>query len=513
MKASKQFLIMLCVSIPSFMINLDGNIIAVSLSSIARSLHADFAAVEWVISAYTLTFAAMLMPAGTLADRFGRKRILIIGLVLFTAASAICGAAHSDTALNWARALQGVGAALQLSAAMATLSHSFRGPARARAFSFWGSVIGVAIMLGPVAGGLITQYLGWRWIFFVNLPVGLSMIALTLYAVEDSKDPQAKRLDIAGVTTFSGFLILLTLALISGNRAGWSNAVILAEFIGAAVLFAAFLTVETLQGRPMVDLRFFCRPTYLGANIAGLAYGMAFLTMLTYLPMYFQNGMGHTPLDAGLLMLPMALPLFVVPRVVARWLAPHWSGRLLLSTGLALVGLGLIWTSTEMRSFTYAPILVSMLVASCGAGILNGETARVGMTVIPLDRAGMASGVSGTVKFSGIVIGFAMLGAILFSRVDALLANALPEYSVTVRKELARLITDGNWHAAQLLDVQANGVWFAQLSFGSGYEAVLFTAGAIALIAAALSWMLIDAGETAPLGTERIRDHAALLED
>jgi len=228
-KVSKNLLILLCVSIPSFMINLDGNIVAVSLTSIARSLHADFAAVEWVISAYTLTFAAMLMPAGTLADRFGRKRMLVIGLTLFTVASALCGAAQSDTMLNWARALQGVGAALQTSAALATLSHAFRGPARASAFSFWGSVIGVAIMLGPVAGGVITQYLGWRWAFYVNLPIGTAMIALTLFAVEDSKDPQAKRLDIAGVATFSGFLVLL-------------------------------------------------------------------------------NGMGHTPLVAGLLMLPMALP-------------------------------------------------------------------------------------------------------------------------------------------------------------------------------------------------------------
>ncbi|WP_410818161.1 MFS transporter [Paraburkholderia sp.] len=368
-------------------------------------------------------------------------------------------------------------------------------------------------MLGPVVGGLITQYLGWRWIFFVNLPVGTSMIALTLYAVEDSKDPQATRLDIAGVTTFSGSLILLTLALISGNRAGWSSHLILAEFIGAAALLAGFLTVETRQARPMVDLRFFQRPTYVGANIAGMAYGMAFLTMLTYLPMYFQSGMGRTPLDAGLLMLPMALPLFVIPRVVARWLAPHWSGRLLLSTGLALVGVGLIWTSTEMHSFAYAPIVVSMLVASCGAGILNGETARVGMTVIPADRAGMASGVSGTVKFSGIVIGFATLGAILFSRVEASLADALPGQSETVRKELTRMITGGNFHAAQLLEGQVGGVSFAQLSFGSGYEAVLFTAGAIALIAAALSWMLIDAGETAPLGAESIRDQVAALED
>ena len=500
MKTPEKLLILLCVSIPSFMTNLDANVVAVSLTSIARSLHADFAAIEWVVSAYTLTFAAMLMPAGTLADRFGRKWMLVIGLTMFTIASGLCGAARSDTMLNWARAMQGVGAALQLSAALATLSHSFRGVARARAFSFWGSVIGIAIMLGPVAGGLITQYLGWRWAFYVNLPIGAAMIALTLLAVEDSRDPHAERFDIAGVVTFSGSLTLLTLALISGNRAGWSSKLILAELIGAAVLFSGFLAVERRQIRPMVDLRFFRRTTYVGANIAGLAYAMAFLTMLTYLPLYFQNGMGRTPLTAGLLMLPMATPLFVIPRVVTHWLAPRWSGRALLSTGLVLIGVGLTWTGTEMHGFAYRPILLPMLIATCGAGILNGETTRVGMTVIPAERAGMASGVSGTVKFSGVVIGFAALGAILYSRVSASLAIALPGQSAAVQEKLTRAITGGNLDVAHTLAGHVGGSSFAQSSFGSGYEAMLITAGALALVAAALSWLLIKPGETAPFG-------------
>jgi EmrB/QacA subfamily drug resistance transporter len=341
MKTPEKLLVLLCVSIPSFMTNLDANIVAVSLSSIARSFQSDFTMIEWVVSAYTLTFAAMLMPAGTLADRFGRKRVLVIGLSIFTIASALCGAAPSDTILNWARAMQGVGAALQLSAALATLSQAFDGAARARAFSFFGSVIGVAIMLGPVGGGMITQYLGWRWAFYINLPIGAAMIALTLLVVEDSKDPHVKQLDMAGVGTFSGFLTLLTLALISGNRAGWSSKLILTELIGAAVLFAVFLTVERRQARPMIDLRFFRRSTYVGANVAGFAYAMTFLTMLTYLPLYFQSGMGHAPLAAGLLMLPMASPLFLIPRVASRGLAPRWSGRTLLSAGLVLIGIGL----------------------------------------------------------------------------------------------------------------------------------------------------------------------------
>jgi hypothetical protein len=227
---------------------------------------------------------------------------------------------------------------------------------------------------------------------------------------------------------------------------------------------------------------------------------MAFLTMLTYLPLYFQNGMGRTPLTAGLLMLPMATPLFVIPRVVTHWLAPRWSGRALLSTGLVLIGVGLTWTGTEMHGFAYRPILLPMLIATCGAGILNGETTRVGMTVIPAERAGMASGVSGTVKFSGVVIGFAALGAILYSRVSASLAIALPGQSAAVQEKLTRAITGGNLDVAQTLAGHVGGSSFAQSSFGSGYEAILITAGALALVAAALSWLLIKPGETAPFG-------------
>jgi EmrB/QacA subfamily drug resistance transporter len=499
MTTPNKLLVLLCVSIPSFMINLDANIVAVSLTSIARSLHADFAAIEWVVSAYTLTFAMLVLSAGTLADRFGRKRILILGLAVFTLASLICGAAHSSAVLNAARALQGVGAALQLSSALAILAHTFRGAERGRAFAFWGSVIGVAIMLGPVAGGFITQVLGWQWAFYVNLPVGIVMIALTLYAVEESKDPDAKSVDSAGVLTFSGFLGLLTLALISGNRLGWGSGRVIAELLVSVGLLAAFLFVETRQARPMIDLQFFRRPTYIGANIAGVAYAAAFLTMLTYLPIYFQSGLGFSPLTAGLLMLPMAFPLFAVPRVVTLYLDSRLSGRALLTIGLALVGTGLLWTSLEMRGFDYLPILIGMLVASTGAGILNGAIAKVSMTVIPPERAGMASGVSGTVRFSGVVVGFAALGAVLFARVGSSLASGLPQQSAAARFALTREIANGNLAgAAAAMGTHEDALALVRESFGQGYQAVLTSAGVLAAIACVLSWLLIRSAETAP---------------
>jgi EmrB/QacA subfamily drug resistance transporter len=508
-----RFLILLCVSVPSFMINLDANIVAVSLSSIAHSLHADFAAIEWVISAYTLAFATLLMPSGAMADRFGRKRTLLAGLAIFTLASVACGAARSSAMLDWARALQGIGAALQLSSALAILSHEFRGVARARAFAFWGSVIGVAIMLGPVAGGLITQVLGWQWAFYVNLPVGLVMIALTLYAVDESRDPEAMRVDLAGVVTLSGFLGLVTLALISGNRDGWASRPIVSELIASAVFLAAFLVAETVQKRPMVDLGYFMRRTYLGANIAAVAYAAAFLTMLTYLPFFFQGALGYSPLTAGLLMLPLAVPLFVVPRVVAVYLDHRLSGRALLAIGLALVGTGLLLTALRIALFNYRFIFESMVIASLGAGILNGQIAKVGMTVIPPERAGMASGVSGTMRFGGIVVGFAALGAVLFHRIGNNVGHALPALTGSAKLAITRAIANGDLLSATSLSQAGGGAAnLAKDSLGYGYEGVLLYASVLALAATALCFLLVNPLETAPLQAMAPRQFEASID-
>lgn len=496
---NRKLLLLLCVSVPSFMINLDANIVAVSLNSIAGSLHADFASIEWVISAYVLAFASLLMPAGALADRFGRKRILVLGLAIFTVASFFCGAATSVMSLNIARAVQGVGAALLLSAALAVLSHGFHGKERAKAFAFWGSVIGIAVMLGPVAGGLITQSLGWQWAFYVNLPIGAAIIALTLFAVEESKDPAASRIDLMGVVSFSGFLGLLTWALISGNREGWSNHAVLWRAGIAVLLLIAFLIVERRESRPMVDLAYFKERTFLGANIAGVTYPVTFLTMLTYLPFFFQNALHQTPLAAGLMMLPLAAPLFIVPRIVSAFLDHRLSGRALLSIGLCLVAVGLTMTSVVIGRLSYLAVLAPMFVASLGAGILNGQVPKVSMTVIPVERAGMASGIAGTVRFSGLVLGFAALGAVLFASIAGDIALHFPAASLHDQLQMTRLTANGNFAAAaQVLAGQNVDIATLIASLARGYQVLLGVAAVMAIIAAALTWWLTDAEETAP---------------
>lgn len=498
--ANHALLVLICTSAPSFMLQLDANIVSVSLPAIARSLGASFAGIEWVITAYMLSFASLLMPAGALADRFGRKKLLIIGLSVFTLASLLCGTAPNLSVLIAARALQGAGAAMQLSSALATLSHAFQGAARARAFSFWGSVVGIGMACGPVVGGLITQGFGWEWAFYINLPIGLALIALIVRVIDSSKDPDALRLDLPGVACLGGALFLATLALIEGNHRGWGDPYIVSELLGAVVLFALFIIVELRQARPMLDLAYFRMPTYLGANVAQLAFSAGLLTMLTFVPIFLQSGLGYGSAAAGLMMLPMVVPLFLVPRIVTRHLAHRLSGRALLAAGLAIVCLGLAVLALVVRQRAYLPMVGGMLLTGIGAGLLNGETTKVGMTVIPKERSGMASGVSGTMRFSGLVIGIAALGAVLYGKVTAVISGALPALADTDRLRLVQDITAGNIAGARISGVDATALKELALgSFASGYQALFLSGALFMLVATVLTWHLVSARETPPV--------------
>jgi EmrB/QacA subfamily drug resistance transporter len=493
-------LVLICVSAPSFMLQLDTNIVAVSLPSIGESLGANFAGIEWVITAYTLSFASLLLPAGALADRFGRKRMLITGLILFTLASFFCGAAPNLTALIVARAFQGIGAALQLSSALATLSSAFKGDTRARAFAFWGSVVGIGITLGPIVGGLITQTFGWQWAFYINLPIGVVTVALIVAVIDESSDPGAVRVDVPGVLTFSAFLFLTTLALISGNHDGWTRSHILIEGFAAAFFLVLFVVVEKRQARPMVDFSFFRRPTYLGANIAQFAFAAGLLTMLTFLPIYFQYALGLPPRTAGLLMLPMALPLFIVPRIVTAQLSHRLTGRTLLTAGLALVSVGLAFMALVAGDLDVRFMLAGMLATGLGAGLLNGETTKVGMTVIPAERAGMASGISGTMRFTGIVIGFAALGVVLFSRISTAITMALPSLEEGDRLGFIREVASGNLSGAGIgLSPNIDLHMLALKSFTHGYASLFAASAAFCMVAAVLTWLLVRDSDTPPI--------------
>jgi len=493
--------VLLCASGVSFMIMLDSNIVAVSLPAIARSLNATFDAIEWVVSAYVLTFAALLMPAGALADRFGRKRLLLSGLAIFTVASVLCGVAPTAVLLNAGRALQGVGAALQLSAALAVLGHEFRGAERVRAFAFWGTVLGIAVAIGPLVGGVITSAFGWRWAFLVNLPVGAGLIFLAATAVKESCDPDARRLDVAGMVTFGAGLACIVWSLISSTLDGWSYHATQLKLGAGAVLLVLFVIIEKVQKRPMVDFDLFRKRTYLGSAFAMFGFASAAQVMMTYLPLYLQNTFGQSPAVAGLAMLPFALPLFFCPRIGAA-LSERISGRAVLTIGLSLVAIGNCATAmAAAQSMHYFVIAFGMFLTGCGAGLLNGETTKVSMSVVPPERGGMASGIAATLRFVGLVVGITALGAILANRTEQHLVKAMPASMLSgssVHSFASRIIGGDMAGALQQIPDAARpmALMISRDSFSSGFASVLLVAALIAAVTALLSWVLVSAAET-----------------
>jgi EmrB/QacA subfamily drug resistance transporter len=419
--ARRKFLVLLVASITSSLIMLDTNIVAVSLPTIARDLHAGFAGIEWVISAYIITFAALLLPAGSIADLHGRRLAVTIGLSIFLVASAICGLATTEAGLEAARAAQGIGAALLLTSALAIISSTFSGAERQKAYAFWASCLGIAMTSGPIVGGLVTGFFGWRWAFLINLPICIGLLVATPLIVPESKDPSARRFDWFGVATLTAGLFAFTWALIDGNTIGWSSLPIVSALVAAALLLGAFVVIERLQTRPMLEMGLFRNRNFVGAAFGMAGYGAGAQVMVFFLPIYLQSAFGYTPEAAGLAMLPFAIPLFVAPRVAASLLAA-WSQRsaLALALGIAILGnLLLAWCAFAANYWIFT---IAMLVAGIGTGILNPETAKAMQNQVPPGRAGMGSGVSATTRFTSLLVGVAALGAVMVHSRPALAA-------------------------------------------------------------------------------------------
>jgi EmrB/QacA subfamily drug resistance transporter len=411
--SGRKLVMLLCCAGAPFLIMLDTNIVAVSLPSIAREFHGEFTDVEWVVSAYILPFAAFLIPAGSLADRLGRRRMLLVGLAIFTIASVLCGFALNLAILNLARALQALGAALQLSGSLGVIAHGFGPRQRAKVFAIWATVMGIAPSLGPVLGGLVTSYFGWRWAFLINLPLGLALISMVFMSAEESRDPAADRLDLPGIVLFGAGLFSIVWALIGANNSGWGSTTTLAKLGTGVVLLAAFVLAETKQSRPMIDLALFRSPSFIGAAVGMLGYAASAQVMMTILPVYLQDAFGFSPATAGLLVIPFALPLLIGPSIGGR-LAARLSSRAILTLGLAMAAIGnTVVACAVLAGYGYGAVAVGMFVIGASAGLLNGETAKAQIGAVPPERAGMAGGFSGATRFVGITTGLAGLGAVL----------------------------------------------------------------------------------------------------
>lgn len=489
-----QTALLLTASTGCAMTVLDTNVVGIILPTIARDLNASFADIEWVISTYVLCFAALLLPAGSVADRYGRKRVFLGGILLFALASLACGVAPTARSLYVARAVQGVGAAFLLAPALAIIGHAFHEEThRARAWAIWGGMMGLTMVLSPLAGGVINAFLGWRWAFHVNIPICAALAFAVVKMIDESRDPSPRTLDFAGIGLFAASMFLFTWALILGPEQGWLSLAVTMRLAASVVLFSVFCAVEKRRTHPMLDLTLFRSWPFVGAVAAMFAYAATAQVMASLLPLFLQNARGYSSLTAGVGMLPFALAMLLLPQV-GRLLSPYLTSRHILTIGLATVAMGNLVMMRAAATGSGPMLIAGMAILGSGGGLLNGETQKAIMGTIPRHRAGMASGISTTSRFSGILLGFAGLGGVMAASVRTTVQHSLDNAGLTMPEGLLDRMVAGDFQrAAELFphDVSAMLVKVGRASYAQGFAHAFMMAAIISAIAAVLvSWSM-----------------------
>jgi EmrB/QacA subfamily drug resistance transporter len=415
-----------------FMIMLDNTVVNVALPSIQADLGASISGLEWTVNAYTLTFAVLLVTAGRLGDIFGRRRMFIFGVTLFATSSAAIGFAPSQALLVAGRAVQGVGAAFMMPATLSIITNAFPAHERGKAIGTWAGVSGLALALGPVVGGALTEYVSWRAIFFLNVPVAVGAVAVTLFAAHESRDETVERtVDFLGIGTVSLGLTALVLALVEGNSWGWGSTEIVGLFAVATAAVAAFVLVERHGRAPMVQFEFFRSRTFFATNAIAFIVTFAMLAMFFFLALYLQNILGYSALEAGIRFLPSTL-LVIVAAPIAGRLTDRIGPRPLLVTGLLLVALALYMQTHIDADSSYAGLLLpSFMIMGLGIGITMSPMTTAAMNSVVREKAGVASGILSMNRMIGGTFGVAVLGA-LFQAItrshmeDALASTPIP---------------------------------------------------------------------------------------
>jgi EmrB/QacA subfamily drug resistance transporter len=486
---------LVAVCLGTFMLLLDITIVNVALPDIQQALHSTFSGLQWVVDAYALTLAALLLTAGSLADMYGRRLLYIIGLGIFTAASLLCGVAANTIMLQLSRGLQGVGGAIMFSVSLALLADAFRGKDRGVAFGVWGAITGLAVAIGPLLGGALTTGLSWRWIFFVNLPIGVFAVALTVMRVAESRAPHARRPDWPGLVLFAAGLATLVYALIESNERSFTDNVVLGCFAAAAVLLIAFVVAEARGQHPMFDLQLFRLPTFSGGAIAAFGVSASIFAMLLYLVLYLQDILGYSALATGLRLLVLSGGILATSALAGR-LSSHMPVRFLIGPGLILVGIGLLLMRGLDATSSWTHLVPGLIVCGVGVGALNPPLASTAVGVVRHDRAGMASGINSTFRQVGIATGIALLGTLFSNRVAEVVMSKVAGVGGLSDKgqQIATAVRSGavRQTVAHLPPGARDQVLLITRSaFTTGLNRILLVAAIIAFAAGILSLVLI----------------------
>ena len=434
-------LVAVCTGV--FMLLLDVTIVNVALPDIQSQFDASLSGLQWVIDAYALSLAALLLTAGSLADIFGRRRVFVIGTALFTLGSLLCGLAPGIEFLAIARAGQGIGGAAMFATSLAILGTTYTGKDRGVAFGAFGATTGVAVAIGPVLGGILTSGLSWRWIFFVNLPICLVAMFISLTKVQESRNPNAGRPDWLGFLTFSSALGLLVFGLIEAGKDGWGDRTVVSSLVAAAVLLAAFVVSQLLQKDPMFDLALLRKPTFTAGLLAAFGVSASIFSLLTYIVIYLQNVLGYSAVDTGVRLLFLSAATFLASAITGRFM-DHLPTKWLIGPGFLVLGVGLLLVMGIHTDSGWTHLIPGLIVSGIGVGMINPPLVSTAVGVVAPARAGMASGVNSTFRQVGIATGIAALGSIFSHQVAAGLHDKLAGTPVAGRSgQIADAVTGG----------------------------------------------------------------------
>src|SRR4051794_40846558 len=401
------------VCLATAVLMLDIAVVNTALPHIADDLDAGLSGLQWVVDAYTLALASVVLTAGSVADRIGRKLVFSVGMILFTAASIACAMAGSIEVLDVARGIQGIGGALMFATSLSLLAEAFPKPdERVKALAAYGASIGAAFAFGPLVGGALTSAFGWEAVFFVNVPLGLIAMFLTARYVRESRDANARGLDWYGQITLSAALFLLVLGLLRGNEDGWTSTPILAGLIGAGVLLIAFVAIQRRVKFPMLPLGLFRRADFSGAQVAAFAISASFFALFLYTTLYLQNILGLSAIEAGPVYMPGTLVMFVVSGLSAQ-VANRVAPGVMIAGGLGLVTIGLVLFLNVGVDSSWIALEPGFLIASIGTGIFNPAVSQVALGSAPQHMSGLAAGVNDTFRQAGIAVGVAAFGAMV----------------------------------------------------------------------------------------------------
>jgi EmrB/QacA subfamily drug resistance transporter len=487
---------LIAVSVGTFMLLLDITIVNVALPDIQHSLRASFSDLQWVVDAYALSLASLLLTTGSLADLFGRRLVFVIGLVLFTAGSLLCGLANGSLFLIVSRAGQGVGGAIMFATALALLAQAFQGRERGTAFGVWGAVTGIAVAVGPVLGGILTTELSWRWIFLVNVPIGAVAVLITLARVDESKESRARRPDWAGFVLFTVGLVALVYGLIRSSERSWTDTGVIGCFIAAGVLLVGFLVAEQVGRHPMFELRLFRVPTFSGGLLAAFGMAASVFALLLYLTLYLQDDLGFSALGTGVRLLLMSGASFFTATVAGR-LSSEIPVKWLIGPGLLLIGVGLALMAGIHARSPWTHLVPGLILNGLGIGMVNPPLASTAVGVVPPEQAGMASGINSTFRQVGIAAGIAALGTLFADKVRTEVVSTLsglPGVGPHAPAIAAGLV-QGNGPTTNTAGlppaVVAQVGQAAHQAFAEGLNEILWIGAAIALLSAAVCFFSI----------------------